>query len=215
MSSTQWRVPPRIETERLVLRRYEATDADEMSRVVTASKDYLAPWLPWARDEPITPEQRADLLEMFMREFDERIEFVLGIFLRDTGDYVGSTGFHTRLGPGILEIGYWIAADRQRNGYVTEATVALTQVALDFCGAERVEIHHLPRNLLSRAVPERAGYTYERRAETVMPGVEELEATDIWVATSANLSDGLLATTPRPALFALDGAALDWPQSGA
>lgn len=211
MSATSWRIPPRIETERLVLRKYEPTDADEMSRVISASRHYLAPWMPWARDEPISPEQRAELIETFMREFDEGAGFTLGIMLRATGEYVGGTGFHTRLGEGILEIGYWIAADQQRNGYVTEAVTALTQIGIDFAGAERVEIHHVPRNLHSRAVPERCGYTYEGRHQTLMPGVEELEATDIWVATAETLGSGLLATTPRPRLFDAGGAELEWP----
>jgi RimJ/RimL family protein N-acetyltransferase len=211
MQETQWRIPHRIETERLVLRRYEASDAEAMSRVTFASRHYLAEWMPWARDEPISPERRAELIGMFMSEFDDGIDFVLAITLRDTREYVGSTGFHTRLGPGILEIGYWIAADRQRNGYVTESTVALTQVALDFAGAERVEILHLPRNLHSRAVPERCGYTYDGRHDTLMPGVEDMEATDVWVATEDNLETGLLASTPRPRLYDASGWGLEWP----
>jgi RimJ/RimL family protein N-acetyltransferase len=211
MPETPWRVPHRIETERLVLRRYEPSDVDEMARVIIASRHYLAPWMPWARDEPIDRAERSELIVTFMREYDDGTDFTMGIFLRDAGAYVGGTGLHTRLGEGILEIGYWIAADRQRNGYVTEAATALTQVAIDFAGAERVEIHHLPRNLHSRAIPERCGYTYEGRHETLMPGVEELEAADVWVATEENLETGLLASTPRPRLYDAAGWGLEWP----
>lgn len=211
MSETPWRIPHRIETERLILRRYEPSDVDEMARVIIASRHYLAPWMPWARDEPIDRAERSELIATFMREYDDGTDFTMGIFLRDSGVYVGGTGLHTRLGEGILEIGYWIAADRQRNGYVTEAATALTQVAIDFAGAERVEIHHLPRNLHSRAIPERCGFTYEGRHETLMLGVEELEATDVWVATEENLETGLLASTPRPRLYDASGWGLEWP----
>lgn len=211
MSETPWQIPHRIETARLVLRCYEASDAEEMSRVITASRHYLSPWMPWARDEPISPEDRAELLERFIRDYNEGTDFVMGIFLSETGAYVGGTGLHTRLGEGILEIGYWIAADQQRNGYVTEAAHALTHVAIDFAGAERVEIHHVPTNLHSRAVPERLDYTYEGRHQTLMPGVEGLEATDIWFATEDNLETGLLASIQRPRLFDAAGASLEWP----
>jgi len=211
MSPTGWNVPLRIETERLVLRRYEASDADAMTRVVTASRHYLAQWMPWARDEPVSSEDRVELIDSFMRDFDNRAEFVMGMFSREDGDYMGSTGLHTRLGEGILELGYWLAADRQRQGFATEAAVALTQVGLDFADAERIEIHHLPRNLNSRAIPERCGYTYEGRHKTLMPGVDELEATDIWVATPESLDSGLLATTARPRLFDGHGTLLEWP----
>jgi len=211
MSSTGWRIPRLIETERLVLRRYEASDAAEMSRVIIASRHYLSPWMPWARAEPITPQDRAELLSSFMQEYDTGTDFTMGMFRKDTGAYIGGTGLHTRLGEGCLEIGYWVAADQQRNGFVTEAAIALTQLGLDFAGAERVEIHHVPTNLHSRAIPERCGYTYEGRHETLMPGVEELEAADIWVATEDNLATGLLATTPRPLLFDSPGTPLEWP----
>lgn len=211
MSETPWRIPRRIETARLTLRRYEMSDAEEMSRVIIASRHYLAPWMPWARDEPITEDERSELVATFMREYDDGVDFVMGIFLSDSGMYLGGTGLHTRLGEGILEIGYWIAANEQRNGYVTEAALALTQVAIVFAGAERVEIHHVPTNLHSRAVPERLLYTYEGRHETLMAGVEELEATDIWVATEDNLETGLLASTPRPRVFDATGLELAWP----
>lgn len=211
MSTSRWNVPRRIETERLVLRRYEPADVNEMSRVIIDSRHYLARWMPWARDEPISQDDRSELVATFMSEYDDSIDFVMGIFLRDSGGYVGGTGLHTRLGAGILEIGYWIAADRQRNGYVTEAAIALTQVGLDFADAERIEIHHVPRNLNSRAIPERLGYTYEGRHQPLMPGVEELDATDIWVATSDNLESGLLASTPRPHLFDAQGTEFEWP----
>lgn len=211
MPETPWRIPRCIETARLTLRCYEPTDADEMSHVIIASRHYLAPWMPWARDEPISEDERAELVATFMREYDEGVDFVMGIFLSESGAYVGGTGLHTRLGEGILEIGYWIAANQQRNGYVTEAALALTQVAIDFAGAERVEIHHVPTNLHSRAVPERLEYTYEGRHQTLMPGVEELEAADIWVATAANLDTGLLSSTPRPRVFDATGLELAWP----
>ncbi len=212
MQEDPWTVPHRIETERLVLRRYDMSDADDMARVTVASRHYLAPWMPWARDEPISMDERQELLTTFIRDYHAGTDFVMGIFLRDTGAYVGGTGLHTRLGAGILEIGYWIAADQQRNGYVTEAAAALTQVALDLAGAERVEIHHIPTNLHSRAVPERLEFTYEGRHQTLMPGVEELDATDIWVATAENLQRGLLNSTPRPRVFDAHGIELAWPR---
>lgn len=210
MQESPWHVPHRIETERLELRRYHVADAEQMSRVIVASRHYLSPWMPWARDEPISMEERQELLATFIRDYDAGTDFVMGIFLRDTGAYVGGTGLHTRLGRGILEIGYWVAADQQRNGYVTEAAAALTQVAIDFAGAERVEIHHVPTNLHSRAIPERLTYTYEGRHQTLMPGVEELEAADIWVATAENLETGLLNSIPRPRVFDAQGTELAW-----
>ncbi|MBC7297829.1 MAG: GNAT family N-acetyltransferase [Demequina sp.] len=211
MAESRWNIPHRIVTERLVLRRYQAADAEQMSRVVTASSQYLAPWMPWARAEPLPPAERAALINTLIADFDERRDFTMGIFLRDAGDYVGGTGLHTRLGAGVLEIGYWIARDQQGRGYATETVLALTRVALAFAGAERVEIHHTPDNVTSRAVPQRCGFSYDGRALTPMPGVPDAEPTDMWSATPEHLASTPFASTPRPHLFDVDGHELPWP----
>ena len=213
MPGTPWRLPARIETERLVLRRYEATDADEMSRVIFASCAHLSPFMPWARAEPLSPHDRAALLATFMNDFDAAKDFTIGIFERNGGAYVGGTGFHTRLGEGILEIGFWIAVDHEGRGYITEAVLAQTRVALGFAGAERVEIHHVPGNTRSRAVAQRCGYSFEGRAQTFMPGVPELEPTDMWAATAVHLAKEPLASFPAPRLVDADGSELPWPTS--
>lgn len=205
-----WRVPPRIETERLVLRRYDAADAEQMSRVTLASKEHLAPFLPWARAEPLAPDDRATLLQTFMDDFDQARDFMMGIFTRAAGVYLGGTGLHTRMGPGVLEIGYWIARDQVGHGYITEATLALTQVALGVAGAERVEIHHTPDNVTSRAVPQRCGYSYDGRELIEMPGVPELEPADIWFATPDHLTRQPFASASRPRAFDSDGQEVPW-----
>ncbi len=210
MAETRWSIPRRIVTERLTLRRYAADDAAEMSRVALASKPQLTPFMPWARAEPLPPEERAELLNTLMAEFDEGRDFSMGIYLRETGAYIGGTGLHTRLGPGVLEIGYWIAHDQRGHGYATEAVLALTQVALVLAGAERVEIHHTPDNVHSRGVPQRCGYSYDGRELTLMPGVIDVEPTDMWFATAEHLESQPLAATPRPHAFDADGQELAW-----
>lgn len=197
MSPQQWRVPTRIETARLVLRRYVPEDAAQMSAVTLASKAHLVPWMPWARAEPLSPTERAELIERFAAEFEAGIDFSVGIFTH-AGTYVGGTGFHTRRGPGILEIGYWIAADETRKGYATEVAAALTQVALGPCGAERVEILHHPDNVASGAVPARLGFTYEGDEVVHVAGVEDAEPVSVWAATGALVASGALSGWPAP-----------------
>ena len=54
-------------------------------------------------------------------------------------------GLHPRVGPGGLEIGYWIRASATRQGIVTESTAALTRVGFEVCEADRIEIRIEPR----------------------------------------------------------------------
>jgi RimJ/RimL family protein N-acetyltransferase len=65
------------------------------------------------------------------------------------------------LGPNAREIGYWIRADHLRQGYATEAAAALTRVAFEVDGIDRVEIHCSPKNLASAGVPRKLGFTHE------------------------------------------------------
>ena len=51
----------------------------------------------------------------------------------------------------------------QGQGYITEAVRAQTRFALDVLGARRIEIRMDARNVRSKAVAERAGYTLEGR----------------------------------------------------
>ncbi|WP_062465035.1 GNAT family N-acetyltransferase [Demequina soli] len=202
-----WTVPARIETERLVIRRYVPEDAEAMSRVIPANRSHLERFLPWARAEPVSEEERAATVATFIAQHEAGEDFPMGIFDAATGEYVGGAGFHTRRGPGVLEIGYWIAAAHEGRGLVTEAVVAQTAVALLYAGARRVEIYHAPENVRSEAVPRRAGFTHEGLADADEHG----PAAERWVADVATLTRDPLASAPLPTLRDADGATLAWP----
>ena len=209
MSVDTWRMPYSITTERLVLRRYEASDAEQMSRVTLAAKAHLEPWMPWARAEPLPADERAALIERFMREFDEGSDFVMGIFTH-TGEYLGGTGLLTRRGAGVLEVGYWIAPEHQGKGYITEATKALTLVALRYCGAELVELLHDPDNARSSRVPQRCGFTYQGDEFVALDPASEPEVTSVWSFSAPDLAANPQALGATPSLRDATGQLLTW-----
>lgn len=77
----------------------------------------------------------------------------MGIF-RD-GAAVGSCGLHRRVGPGGLEIGYWIHPAVLRRGLATEAARLLTDAAFSVPGIDRVDPprRSQPRERRHRAQP--------------------------------------------------------------
>jgi RimJ/RimL family protein N-acetyltransferase len=168
----------RIHTRRLVLRCWDPADAPLLKAAIDASLDHLRPWMPWAADEPQPLQTKVGLLRRFRGEFDLGRDFVYGIFCRGEGEVLvvdsmtlrGGAGLHTRLGEGALEIGYWIHAAHINQGLATETAAALTKVAFQVHGVDRVEIHCDPANLRSAAVPRKLGYLHEatlrRRART-------------------------------------------------
>ncbi len=151
----------RIVTERLVIRCWNPTDAAALKEAIDASLDHLRPWMPWAHAEPQTLEEKVTLLRRFRGNFDLGEDFIYGIFAADESRVLGGTGLHTRPGPHAREIGYWIRADAEGRGYVTEAVAALTRVGFELEGLERIVIRVDPENTRSVAVPSRVGYVHE------------------------------------------------------
>jgi ribosomal-protein-alanine N-acetyltransferase len=86
---------------------------------------------------------------------------------RDTGSAVGSCGFKGPPVEGVVEIAYGIHPDHERNGYATEAAMALVEYAFG-CGEVRlVRAHTLPGAVASQRVLTKCGFRYV--GETVDP----------------------------------------------
>jgi RimJ/RimL family protein N-acetyltransferase len=150
--------PDRIETERLVLRCWHPSDAPLLRDAIDSSLDHLREWMPWAHDEPASLDETRRRMAVWRVRYEVGDDFYLGIFDAAEERVLGATGFHTRAGPGALEIGYWVRADAVRRGVATEAVLALTSAGLSVPGVERIEIRCDARNEPSRRIPERLGY---------------------------------------------------------
>jgi RimJ/RimL family protein N-acetyltransferase len=203
MTQRNWRVPARIETERLVLRCYQPEDAALMDEVIPANREHLLEFMVWARDEPIGAENRALLVERFIAGYKDGTEYTMGIFTRDCEEYIGGTGFHVR--EDHLEIGYWIAAASEGQGLVTEAAGALTRVALQFAFAPFVAICCDPANARSRGIPQRLGYE--------QAGMKEVDGLphEFWRLSTDAFLDSPASAEPRPQVFDGIGSPLAWP----
>jgi RimJ/RimL family protein N-acetyltransferase len=66
---------------------------------------------------------------------------------------------HHRIGPGALELGYWVATAFTGRGVATAAVGLLAAEAFADPAIGHVEIHHDARNAASGAVAARAGFT--------------------------------------------------------
>lgn len=153
--------PYRIETDRLVIRCWEPTDAPLLKDAVDSSLDHLREWMPWAYDDPAPLSAKVALLRTFRGNFDLDTEYVYGIFDRSESMALGGTGYHLRREPGSFEIGYWLRTSATGNGFATEAAAVLTRIGFEICGRDRLELQVEPGNHSSEAIPRRLGYTRE------------------------------------------------------
>jgi len=147
-----------ISTPRLLIRKYERSDAQALGEGVTETLDSLLPWMPWAKREPLEESQRIGLIESWNDNWNKEEDFVFGIFSIN-GEFTGSTGLHPRLGPGVLETGYWIRKNYQGMGFASEAAYAMTIAGLKFGGIGKMVIRCDPANMKSARIPARIGYT--------------------------------------------------------
>ena len=151
----------RVETARLVIRCWEPRDAKLSKEAIDTSREHLRAWMPWADAEPDSLAVVVKRLRQFRAMFDLDKDYVYAIFNKDETQVLVGSGLHTRLGDGAREIGYWIHVDHINRGYATEVSAALTKVALEIDGMDRVEIHCSPKNLASTAVPRKIGFVHE------------------------------------------------------
>ncbi len=168
-----WEGPPapyRLETERLVIRCYDPRDAPLLKEMVDASLEHLREFMPWTDQEPQTLEQKVDLCRRFRAAFDSGESFTYGVFDREERRQLGGTGLMPRVGPGGLEIGYFVRADTVRQGIATETAAALTHVGFEVCEADRIEIRIDPRNEASFGIPRRLGFREEALLRRRLPG---------------------------------------------
>jgi ribosomal-protein-serine acetyltransferase len=150
-------LPERIEGSGLLIRRWVEDDAQTLERIVTESVEHLRPWMEWVVHEPMTIEQRRELIRSWERGWRAGGDVTLGIF-RDRAA-VGATGMHRRVGPSGLEIGYWVHPAFLRQGVAGGASALVTDAAFTVPGIEFVEIHHDKANVASSAVPAKLGFT--------------------------------------------------------
>ena len=187
----------RVRTPRLLLRPWRPGDGRAAKQAIDASLEHLRPWMPWARREPSPVEVVEARLAAFRLSFMNGLDWVCGIFPHDQSRVLGGAGLHTRQGPGILEVGYWVRADAVRQGFATEAAAALLRCAVERHGIAKIEIRCDPGNTTSARIPRRLGFRFRERV--VAPDPAEADAVrelDVFEIEAGEITSKWLAAHP-------------------
>jgi ribosomal-protein-alanine N-acetyltransferase len=161
-----------LEAERLILRRFVETDAEDMFSNWCSDPEvtkFLA-WQPHG-DISVTREFMKTRLEGYAR--DDFYSWV--IELKATGQVIGTiaVGRHNDA-PRSATMGYAMGRAWWNRGYMTEALRGVIKFFFEEVGMNRVEAWHDPRNPGSGRVMQKAGMVYEgtlRQAGTNNQGV--------------------------------------------
>jgi RimJ/RimL family protein N-acetyltransferase len=170
-------LPAPLPAAALVVRRIEVADAPLVHAAVMESLDHLRPWMPWVAQEPLTLAQRRTLIASWQARWGDG-DRMCGMFAG--GEVVGGCGLHRRIGPGGLEIGYWVRAGRTGRGYATEAAGRLTAMAFADPDVTHVEIHHDVTNVASGRIPAKLGFDLVGTRERAPAAPAETGSEHIW-----------------------------------
>ena len=144
---------PEIETERLILRRFNSSDA---SVVKELAGNYNVAKTTLNVPHPYEEGMAEFWIESHPEKWDSKTGAVFAITTKELNQLVGTVSLMDIEGT-QAEIGYWIGEPFWGNGYCTEAVNALIQFSLDNLGIKKFIAEHLESNPASGKVLVKAG----------------------------------------------------------
>lgn len=156
-------LPAQLETERLVLRSYQAGDGAVYYPLCQNNKEHL---LPFEMGNPAlsinTPDDAEILVREFAAEWAARRVFFMGAWEKATGVLVAQiVVMVVTWDLPELSVGYFVDKDHQGKGFVTEGVKAALGLAFGPLRAQRVRLECNEINMRSAHVAERCGFVRE------------------------------------------------------
>jgi len=157
-------LPTALETPRLLLRPYQPADATAFFELLDRSRTRLRESFP---DRLRAMRSVADApvqLAAFADDWRSGRFYVFGIWHRENLAYLGDICLMPQR-RGQAEIGYYLAAEAEGQGYAREALAALCAFGFESLGAETLLIRCFADNLRGQAVARALGF-----AAQALPG---------------------------------------------
>lgn len=145
---------PKIETERLILRRYKETDIDAIYDIITDKR--LSTYIKFPE---LTKEQELECIKEWIKEADDS-KYERWVIERKKDDaIVGNIDVNTVVKKhNYCNVGYTIRYDYWGNGYAAEALETVSNHLLEESGYYLVECSCNELNKQSSRVMEKAGF---------------------------------------------------------
>lgn len=149
---------PTLHTQRLRLRRIVPADTDALFAIHSD-----AHWMQWYGVEPVTRRAQAEqLAQLFAGWFAAGTGFRWGLERKDDNRLIGTCGlFRWNKSWHNCVIGYEIARDCQRRGYMFEALREVIDYGFDAMELHRIQAETHPDNAASIALATRLGFRFE------------------------------------------------------
>jgi [ribosomal protein S5]-alanine N-acetyltransferase len=152
---------PKIETERLILRKITLDDAEDM--YAYASNEEVTRYVTWDTHTSIS-----DTIE-FINTFLPQYDAAWGIEVKENGEFIGTVHFvWWQPEHNSAEIGYVLAKEYWGKGLITEAASAITSFGFDHMNLVRIQARCFLENKDSERVMKKLGMSFEGTSRKVM-----------------------------------------------
>lgn len=145
---------PKLETERLILRRYKETDIDALFEIITDER--LATYIKFPK---LTKEEELEYVKDTIKNADESKYEKWIIEIKDTQEIAGNIDVNTvNKKHNYCNVGYTIRYNYWGNGYAAEALKAISDYLLKERNYYLVECYCNELNIQSSKVMKKAGF---------------------------------------------------------
>lgn len=150
----------RLETDRLVLRRYVREDAAAMYKNWASDSD-VTKFLMWQTHS--SQEVSQNITNEWLKEYANDNYYHWAIVLKDNGvEPIGDIAVvNMNEEVSMMHIGFCIGKNWWHQGITSEALKAVMEFLLDVVAVNRIESRHDPRNPNSGKVMQKCGMKYE------------------------------------------------------
>jgi len=154
-------------TARLCLRPYEAADADVFFALLDADRERFRTSFPDRLKSVRTLHDAATLLRSFTHDWQTGRFYVFGIWHRTSQAYLGDICLMPQQ-KGQAEIGYYLAAAAEGQGFAREALLGIIPFGFGAVGSQRLLIRCYAHNERGQAVAQAAGFVLEPPAKRAL-----------------------------------------------
>ena len=144
-----------METERILLRRWQESDAEVLFKY--ASDPDVGPRAGWPAHKSV--EESREIIQTFFHN-----ETTWAIVLKETGEAIGCIGYYTHetsnipIGKNDCEVGYWVGKPYWNKGICTEALKLMLDYCINEKHFENIWADHFTGNPASGRVMEKCGF---------------------------------------------------------
>jgi ribosomal-protein-alanine N-acetyltransferase len=168
----------KIETERLLLRRFTIDDADCMFNN-WASDSEICKYMRWEQHE--NKEETMNVISRWVESYNKKSFYQWAITLKENKEAIGAISLFTVNEYDLCgDVGYCIGKEYWGQGIATEALKAVLKYAFEIIGFNRIETYHSINNPASGRVMQKCGMRFEGLARQKYKSVCSFEDSNMY-----------------------------------